>query len=123
MCALKVFYRKFFKTNVHFYIFFSLRQFQDSGVMSKLKSRFISRNNPSVTNYNAVNLNDIAPTLTVVTGGIILALCVLIIEKTYYTLTTRFKNSKFFVAKSNSQFQKVNNKKNLNNIRLIGYLP
>ncbi|XP_012235277.2 glutamate receptor 1-like [Linepithema humile] len=46
-----------------------LQQFQDNGVMRKLRDGYLLRDNPSVTRYDAVNLKDIALTLTVVTGG------------------------------------------------------
>nr|XP_012235169.1 PREDICTED: glutamate receptor-like [Linepithema humile] len=41
-----------------------LRQFRDNGVMKKLKNGYLSKNNAPMTNYDAVNLKDITPTLT-----------------------------------------------------------
>lgn len=76
-----------------FQIFFSLRRFQLNGVINRLKSKQFLRSNPPGTNYSVVSLGDIAPTLTIVTGGMILALFILIIEKMYYFFNTWFKSN------------------------------
>ncbi|KAL6438183.1 hypothetical protein ACFW04_004414 [Cataglyphis niger] len=73
---------------------YHLRRFQLNGVINRLKRKQFLRNYNSRTNYNVVSLGDIALTLTIVTGGIILALFILIIEKMYYFFNTRFKSNK-----------------------------
>lgn len=107
--------------------------------MSKLKNKhLIIRNSRNTITYGIntsgeVELSDIAPTLTMVAGSMILALLILIVEKKYYSFKIRSKN-KLLIKKSNynldirNRLQKGNNNKNLklqefNNMRLIGYWP
>lgn len=76
-----------------FQIFFSLRRFQLNGVINRLKSKHFLESNPPASNYSVVSLGDIVPTLTIVTGAIVLALFILITEKMYYSFNTRFKSN------------------------------
>lgn len=55
-----------------------------------------------------VSLKDIMPTLTIVTGGIILALFILIIEKMYYFFNTRSKQANNEVKISNQNIESTN---------------
>ncbi|RLU15969.1 hypothetical protein DMN91_011727 [Ooceraea biroi] len=49
--------------------------------------------NRQETTYNAVDLEDVVLTLIVVTGGMILAIFICIIEKAYYTFNSSLKSN------------------------------
>lgn len=90
-----------------FQTFFSLRRFQLNGIINKLKNtQFLTSN--LETNFSVVSLKDIMPTLTIVAGGIVLALCILAIEKIYYFFDIRSKKAKDQVNKSDQNIESKN---------------
>ncbi|XP_077269827.1 uncharacterized protein LOC143901406 isoform X4 [Temnothorax americanus] len=72
---------------------YHLRRFQLNGVISKLKNKFLIKDNPREELYGGVELNDVTPALTMLAGSMVLALLILIIEKVYYSSKTRSKNN------------------------------
>ncbi|XP_071566397.1 glutamate receptor ionotropic, delta-2-like [Temnothorax nylanderi] len=70
------------------------RRFQLNGVISKLKNKYLIRDNPrEVPYYGLVELSDVTPALMMLAGSMVLALLILIIEKVYYSSKTRSKNN------------------------------
>ncbi|XP_024892887.1 probable glutamate receptor, partial [Temnothorax curvispinosus] len=67
---------------------YHLRRFQVNGVISKLKNKYVIRDNPREELYGWVELNDVTPALAMVAGSMVLALFILIIEKVYYSSKT-----------------------------------
>ncbi|XP_039305938.1 glutamate receptor 1-like [Solenopsis invicta] len=117
------------------FINYHLRRFRVQGVISKLKNEHMRANVPlSETIFENVNLQAVAPILTIVIGSMILALFILIIEKLYYSFKTRSENNKLFIKKFSNNL-KVKNKFQKSNIDLnlmlkefyynrpFGYLP
>ncbi|XP_011880267.1 PREDICTED: probable glutamate receptor [Vollenhovia emeryi] len=113
---------------------YHLRQFQLNGIMSKLKNKYLIRtNSPSSIIYGLVDLSDVAPTLTMVAGSMILALLILIIEKVHYSFKTRSENNRLSVRKLSPNLGVRNKRKGANekdlklqgfyNTRPIGYWP
>ncbi|XP_071566429.1 probable glutamate receptor [Temnothorax nylanderi] len=73
---------------------YHLRRFQLNGVISKLKNKYLIRDNPrEVPYYGLVELSDVTPALTMLAGSMVLALLILIIERVYYSSKTRSKNN------------------------------
>lgn len=107
---------------------FSLQRFRNNGVMNKLKNRYLLTNNQSKTTYEAVSLKDVALILIIITFGTLLALFILIIEKTYYIFRARYKSNKLRIIKQNNNLGlnlQNNHVKNFqrNYMRSIGYWP
>ncbi|XP_011694269.1 PREDICTED: glutamate receptor 3-like [Wasmannia auropunctata] len=116
------------------FINYHLQRFQLNGVMNKLRKKYLTKNNPKTLVNGIIDLHDIAPILTIMMGGMILALFILIIEKMYCSFKTRSKNNKLIVEKLNHNFavrnklrKRINDEKNLKlqefYNRPIGYWP
>ncbi|KAL6259009.1 hypothetical protein P5V15_008931 [Pogonomyrmex californicus] len=116
---------------------YQLRRFQLNGVINKLRNKYLVKNSAPMPIIGIVELEDTAPTLAVVAGGMILAILILIIEKMYYSFNTRYKNNVSSVMKSHNdlavKLQKKSNERrerreslkfrefyNTSNIRSVG---
>ncbi|XP_011694273.1 PREDICTED: uncharacterized protein LOC105453773 [Wasmannia auropunctata] len=65
------------------FINYHLQRFQLNGVMNKLRNKYHAKDPPNAMTSEIIDLNDITPILTIMIGGMILALFILIIEKMY----------------------------------------
>nr|XP_050851506.1 glutamate receptor 3-like isoform X2 [Vespula vulgaris] len=81
---------------------YHLQKFIDNGIMNRLRGLFVIQPSLSKTSHTAVSLWGIAPILAVLSGGTILGIIILIMERTYYY----FKIKKEF---SKSDFKRLYN--------------
>lgn len=60
---------------------FSIQRFQDNGMLNRLRHKYFITGNPADKTYDIVTLGGVAPILSVLAGGIILAFVILLFEK------------------------------------------
>ncbi|KAL2712484.1 hypothetical protein V1478_018007 [Vespula squamosa] len=87
---------------------YHLQKFIDNGIMNRLRGLFVIQTNLSKTSHSAVSLWGIAPILAVLSGGTMLCIIILIMERIYY----HFKIKKEF---SKSDFKRLYNGLNVLN--------
>ncbi|XP_034196676.2 glutamate receptor ionotropic, delta-1 [Osmia lignaria lignaria] len=66
---------------------YHLQQFKDNGILNRLGNTYLRRSRSNDNGYNTVTLDSIAPILAILTGGILLACSILLLEKKYYNLS------------------------------------
>ncbi|XP_047349922.1 glutamate receptor 3-like isoform X1 [Vespa velutina] len=90
---------------------YHLQKFIDNGIMNRLRGSFIIQPSLSRTSHSAVSLWDVTPILAVLSGGTILGIIILIIERTYhhYKMKRKFSRSNLKILQNGLNVPKYSN--------------
>ncbi|XP_046821732.1 uncharacterized protein LOC124425445 isoform X2 [Vespa crabro] len=94
---------------------YHLQKFIDNGIMNRLRGLFIVQPNLLRTSHSAVSLWDVTPILAVFSGGTILGIIVLIIERTchHYKMKREFSKSNLKILQNELNVPKYPNVKRI----------